>query len=188
MANEYDDIEWETLYKKLWVYARSLKRTWGVDDTFDSGLSEEDIVSETLVLFWESKNRLGWKPNRGATLGTYMCTVLRNKFIDHLRRTNKVGGSTDDENVARTLSEKGPDPSTNAKYKSLVKALLDLVGEDVDMQELIIATELTDGGHNINQQYADLMQKTPQDIVNIKRRLLNVKGIKELLWAMKRKA
>ena len=88
-----------------------------------------------------------------------MCTVLRNKFIDHLRRTNKVGGSTDDENFARTLSEKGSDPSTNAKYKSLVKALLGLVGDDADMQELIIATELTDGGHNINQQYADLMQK-----------------------------
>ena len=99
-----------------------------------------------------------------------------------------MGGSTDDGNVARTLFEKRPDPSTNAKYKSLVKALLDLVGEDVDMQELIIATELTDGGHNINQQYADLMQKTPQDIVNIKRRLLNVKGIKGLLWAMKKKA
>ena len=91
MANEYDDIEWETLYKKLWVYARSLKRTWGVDDTFDSGLSEEDIVSETLVLFWESKNRLGWKSNRGATLGTYMCTVLRNKFIDHLREDKQSG-------------------------------------------------------------------------------------------------
>ena len=55
-------------------------------------------------------------------------------------------------------------------------------------RNFIIATELTDGGHNINQQYADLMQKTPQDIVNIKRRLLNVKGIKELVMGNEEKS
>lgn len=148
--------------------------------TFDCGVSEEDLVAETLTAFFESKNGLGWNPKKGARLDTYLCKVLRHRFIDHLRRTRKVGGSLDDEAFAVILSGAASNPSSSAEYRELLDAMHKMVGGDRDLRDLITATELTDGGHNVNQQLAEILGKSPQDIVNLKRRLLNVKGIKEL--------
>ena len=71
-------------------------------------------------------------------------------------------------------------PAPSEGYKSLEEDMLAFVADDQDLRDLITATGLTDGGHNVNQQLAELMGKSPGDIVNLKRRLLNMKGIKEL--------
>jgi DNA-directed RNA polymerase specialized sigma24 family protein len=180
VGDQYKDVDWDGLYKALSVHARALRLFWKVNDTFDSGLSESDLVGETLTAFLESKNRLGWKPGKGASLPTYLCRVLHNKFVDHLRRTRKIRGSLDDEVFAKKTLKESDYPAPSAEYKSLEEEMLVVVGHDQELRDLITAVGLTDGGHNVNQQLAELMGKSPREVVNLKRRLLNVKGIKEL--------
>lgn len=180
MGNQFEDVDWAGIYKTLFGHAQSLRWQWNVNQTFDCGVSDEDLVVETLTAFFESKNGLRWKAGKGAKLATYLCTVLHNKFVDHLRRANKVDGSLDDEAFTRKHLRHSDNPAPSAEYKSLEEDMLAIVGDDPDLRDLITATELTDGGHNVNQQLAELLGKSPHDVVNLKRRLLNVKGIKEL--------
>lgn len=180
MGDPYEDVDWEGLYGALFVHARALQVQFKVNETFDCGLSDRDVVGETLTAFLESNNRLGWKAGKGATLATYLCRVLRNKFVDHLRRSNKVGGSLDDETFTKKNLKQTDYPAPNAEYQSLEDEILAIVGDDQELRDLVTAAGLTDGGHNVNQQLAELMGKSPREIVNLKRRLLNVKGIKEL--------
>lgn len=179
VGKELEGIDWADVYKTLYAHARSLRWLWRVNETFDCGISDEDLVTETLSAFFESKNALGWKPGKAASPRTYLCTVLHNKFVDHLRRENKVSGSLDDEALKKHLRD-DESPAPSAELMGLAEEMLAIVGGDDDLRELITAVELTDGRHNVNQQLADLLGKSTREIVNLKRRLLNVKGIREL--------
>ena len=72
------------------------------------------------------------------------------------------------------------DPLAKIEREKLVSKMYELVGDDRDLRDLIAAEDLTDGGYNVNQQLGEAMDKTSQEVVNLKRRLLNVDGIKEL--------
>ena len=177
--SDFDDIDWIAVHKRLVGFAEGL--CGGAAATFDCGLSPEDIVDEVWEAFSGSPDALGWKKKKGG-LENYFFTVVRNKWIDHLRRTGKVAGSFDDNSFSTKAHRKrqGTDPEANAEYKSFVGKMYELVGADQDLRDLIAATEMIDGGHNVNQQLAEVLDKAPGEVVNLKRRLLNVEGIREL--------
>ena len=179
--SRYKDIDWTPLYKKLRIFADRLCR--GADSTFDCGLSGEDVVCEVLEMFLNSPNGLGWTKKKG-TLENFLSKVVQNKVTDHQRRNKKVAGSLDEEgNLLKAMRNRTEnDPLAKLGWESLVSRMYELVGDDQDLRDLISAVELTDGGHNVNQQLAEAMDKTPQEVVNLKRRLMNVKGFRELLY------
>lgn len=183
--SRYKDIDWTALYKKLRVHAERLCR--GADVTFDCGLSGEDVVCEVLESFLESPDGLGWTKKKG-TLENFLLKVVQNRVTDHLRRNKKVAGSLDEEgDLQKALRNRTENnPLAEAEWEQLLARMYALVRGDQDLRDLISAVELTDGGHNVNQQLGEAMDKTPQEVVNLKRRLMNVKGVRELLYEQRK--
>ncbi len=176
----WDDIDWDRVYKVLRVAAVTAVR--GAPETFDVGVSADDLVQETLLAFWRSSNGLGWSPDKG-TIEKFLASVLWNKARTHLRRQNKVGRALDDEEselpksaVIETTIEAG------VQFSDLREKLYSAVDGDQDLRDLIAATELTTGAHNVNQELAEIMGKTPREIVNMKRRLMNLPKVRKLLY------
>ena len=179
LVSRFDHIDWTALYKKLRVFADRL--CGGAAATFDCGLSGEDVVGEVLEEFFESPDGLGWRKKKG-TLENFLFKVLQNKVIDHLRRSKKVADPLDDTSFSPKAMHRHAetDPLAKIQREQLVCKMYELVGDDRDLRDLIAAEDLTDGGYNVNQQLGEAMDKTSQEVVNLKRRLLNVDGIKEL--------
>jgi hypothetical protein len=106
--------------------------------------------------------------------------VLKKKAVDHLCRQKHVAGSLDDP--SRNEAAKGK-PRTAAPERARVdiKArLYELVRGDKDLEDLLAATELLSGDHNVNQELGVLLKKTPKQVSNLKQRLLSIDGVKEL--------
>lgn len=148
---------------------------------FDCGLSAEDLVAETLDAFFSSEKGLGWNPDKGS-LATFLCGVLEKKFIDHRRRDRHVAGSVDDENFKHPgkLGDQGSDPHEELSYSEFADQMRSKVRDRKDLQDFITATQMTDGGHNVNQQLAEIMDTSVPEVVNRKKQLLRVHGIKKL--------
>ena len=183
--SRFEDINWSALYKRLRIVADQLCR--GANRTFDCGLSGEDVVGEVLEKFFESSNGLGWTKKKG-TLENFLSKVVKNKVIEHLRRNKKIAGPLDDSAISLKppRSHAEIDPLAKNQWERLVTKMYELVGDDQDLRDLIAAVDLTGRGHNVNQQLGEAMDKTPQEVVNLKRRLMNVEGIRELLYEQRK--
>jgi len=150
-------------------------------------LTSDRLNNETLTAFFAEPNGLGWKPSKGK-LETFLVGVLKNKAKDHLRRERFVGGSLDDQD------RRVPEPSGGANFveevafRDVQEKLYGLVGDEPELRDLIAAVELISGRHNVNQQLGEVLGKTPRQVVNLKRRLLNVPGVKELIYGQRRVA
>ena len=185
LVSRFGNIDWAVLYKKLQIFADRL--CGGANATFDCGLSGEDVVCEVLEKFFESSNGLGWTKKKG-TLGNFLFKVVQNRVIDHLRRNKKMAGSLGEAGISLKAMRRRTetDPLAKIEREKLVSKMYELVGDDQDLKDLIAAEDLTDGGHKVNQQLGEAMDKTPQEVVNLKRRLLNVEGIRELLYEQRK--
>jgi DNA-directed RNA polymerase specialized sigma24 family protein len=176
----YQEIDWSRVMKVLQVYAEALTRSASI--VFDCGVSSaEDLVSETIQAYLDSPKGLGWRPKDGS-LEAFLCGVLNHKFKDHCRRQQKVAGSLDDENYALP-AEKGSKKDDGFKvieYSEFIALALSQVAGDKDLEDYIVATELIDGAHNVNQQLADAMGISVAEVGNRKKKLLRIKGIREL--------
>jgi hypothetical protein len=163
------------------VHAATTLRSYRGPDTF-GGQDCEDVVAEVLKDFYGSPNGLGWKQNKGK-LETYLCTVVHNKLVERLRRQKHVGGSLDDPDLSPPALD-GPGTTAPESAKSNTKdALYSLVKGDVELQDLIAAAELVEGGPNVNKELGEILNKTPRQVSKLKERLLAIDGVKELYAA-----
>ena len=176
--NRFEGIDWERLGKRLYVAARFA--TPRASDMFD-GISAEDLASETLAAFFASPNMLGWKSSKGP-LDKFLVGVLQNKAKMHLRRERRNAGSIDDPDAGLNEPLQQATVGAEAEFRSLQERLFELIGDDGELRDLIAAVELTTGAHNVNQELAQILNRTPQQIVNLKRRLLNVPGVREAMY------
>lgn len=174
----YEDIDWPGLLKTLWVCAQRLRAAAAV---FDCGVSPDDLVNETLEAFWSSENALGWTAKKGS-IEAFLCTVLKRRFIDHIRRDEKVAGSFDDQKLEYPSSLQSQESPTHddLSYKEFADKMRSMVHGRKDLEDLITASEMTDGGHNVNEQLAEILETTTKDVVNRKKQLLRVPGMKKL--------
>ena len=181
-VNRFQNIDWTRLYKVLLVHAAGVLRRYRGPDTFDGGQDCEDVVAEVLKDFYRSPNGLGWKQSKGK-LETYLGTVVHNKLLDRLRRQKHVGGSLDDPDFSPP-AHKSPGPTAPERAKTNTKDALDrLVNGDAELQDLITAAELVEGGPNVNQELGQILNKTPRQVSKLKERLLAIDGVKELYAA-----
>lgn len=79
------------------------------------------------------------------------------------------------------MTDGRPNPEAQYRSKEFREKLYDAVDDDAGLRDLIAAVDFTTGAHNINQELADAMQKTPQEVVNLKRRLMRNPKVLELL-------
>lgn len=177
-VNHFQDIDWNRLYKVLLLHAASVLRHYGGPSTFDGGYGCEDVVSQVLGDFFKSSDGLGWKAGKG-NLETYLRKAVHNKLVDRLRRQKHVGGSLDDPDIS--LPHSGNEGAAHERANPSIKdALYALVKGDSALEDLIAATELIDGGPNVNQELEEALGKNPRQISKLKERLLAIDGVREL--------
>jgi DNA-directed RNA polymerase specialized sigma24 family protein len=175
---DWNSIDFKRLQKVLFIKAVAVVRD--ANRSIDMGVLAEDLAKETLTAFLESSNGLGWSEKQGS-LETFLGGVLLNKARTHLRRDRKVAGSLDDENHGFPLRDVRPTPAAQAESNEFVEKLYEAVGTDQGLRDLIAAADFTTGAHNVNQELADAMSKTPPEVVNLKRRLMKNRRVLELL-------
>lgn len=175
---DWNSIDFKRLEKVLFIKAMAVVRD--ASRSFDGGVSAEDLVRETLTAFLDSPNALGWSEEKGP-LETFLCGVLLNKARTHLRREKKVAGSLDAENHGFPVVDRRPNAEAQYESREFFEKLYEAVGDDAGLRDLIAAVDLTTGAHNVNQELADAMEKTPPEVVNLKRRLIRNPRVLELL-------
>ena len=182
---KFDRVDWESEYKQLIVAATSVARSFS--ETFDMGLSVEDVVGQVLGEFFGSRNQLGWNPKKGS-LSAFLRPRVRLRLIDHIRRDKKVAGSLDDTDRAGKfpIPRLHPQGSSNHEYAEFREQLLEIVGDDPDLRDLVACAELVDRGANVNQQLSEILEKPVSEIVNLKRRLLKIPEVRECYDQQKR--
>jgi len=181
-VNRFQNIDWTRLYKALLVQAAGILRHYRGPETFDGGQGCEDVVAEVLKDFYRSPNGLGWKEGKGK-LETYLGAVVHNKLVDRLRRQKHVGGSLDDPDFSPPAqTSRGATAPERAKT-NIKEALYTLVKGDAELEDLITAAELVEGGPNVNQELGQILNKTPRQVSKLKERLLAINGVKELYAA-----
>jgi hypothetical protein len=181
-VNRFQNIDWTRLYKVLLVQATGILRHYRGPDTFDGGQNCEDIVAEVLKDFYKSPNGLGWKESKGK-LETYLGAVVHNKLVDRLRRQKHVGGSLDDPDFSPPAQKNRSTAAPERAKTNIKDALYSLVKGDTNLEDLIAAAELVEGGPNVNQELGQILNKTPRQVSKLKERLLATDGVKELYAA-----
>lgn len=139
-------------------------------DIFD-GVSIEDLVDEAFVEFFCDKDQLGWNPNLG-NLETFLWTVTKRIAIDHFRRGRRER-SLQDDSVRIAAEQRGKlttDPRPALESLDRVEHLKRFVSGNPELEQLFSAAQAVEGP-NINQQIAARLLKTPQQVVNLKKRL-----------------
>lgn len=176
----YEPIDWSLLYKKLYVYA--IKLVGSANLVIDCGFSAEDLVNETLLEFWESSDGLKWKKSKGS-LDHFLGRVLRNNFLDHIRRGKKVMGSLDDGDFREGVHDPDQivDIGKQVQSNRFVEAVYRCVKDNKGLEDLVTAAIMTTKDGKKNQQMADILATTTADIVNRKKQLLRNPKIRELL-------
>lgn len=165
-SETYKDVDWADIYRQLdFVVSRF---TAQMPDVFD-GNSVEDIVIQVLTTFFEDPNGLGWNPEIGP-LNRFLLGVAKNKTVDHIRRHHRIAGSLDDPDFVQGIhwvQATNKDQGIDELRAELNHAAMG----DSSLEELLKAVSKVDGGHNINQQLAEALNTTTEDVVNRKKRL-----------------
>ena len=174
---KYDQVDLPSEHKRLTVAAMS--DAHGFPDTFDMGLSVEDVVGEVWLEFFKSPKGLGWNPKKGS-LSAFLRVRVKRKLIDHIRRDKKVAGSLDDTDRSDKfpIPHQNPPGPSNCEPAEFRKQILHLVGDDPDLRDLVTATDLVDRGANVNQQLSEILGKPVSEVVNLKRRLLKIPSVR----------
>jgi hypothetical protein len=109
--------------------------------------------------------------------------ILRNKFIDHLRREKKLARKEDDSDETRPQTTIPRSRDDDIVARELTERLLDLVNGHKNEQELrdfIHAGSMISETGKVNQQIADLLEVDEGEVVNRRKMLWRVAGVTEL--------
>jgi DNA-directed RNA polymerase specialized sigma24 family protein len=180
--NRFQNLDWTRLYKALTVQAAGILRHYRGPDTFDGGQDCQDVVAEVLKEFYRSPNGLGWKEGKGK-LETYLGAVVHNRLVDRLRRQKHVGGSLDDPDFSPPAQQSRAAAAPERAKINIKDVLYSLVKGDAELEDLITAAELVEGGPNVNQELGQVLNKTPHQVSKLKERLLAIDVVKELYAA-----
>jgi DNA-directed RNA polymerase specialized sigma24 family protein len=178
--NRYQSLDLDDLWRRLYLYAAVL--TSGTNVVMHCGLSAEDLATETLNKYLLSPNGLGWRESKGS-LTAFLGTILRNKFIDHLRRQREVARTEDDSDESPPRTESARNLDDDIAARELTDRLLNLVKgrkDEPELRDFIHAGSMISEGGKVNQQLADLMGVDEGEVVNRRKKLWRVAGVKEL--------
>jgi RNA polymerase sigma factor (sigma-70 family) len=157
----FEHVSWPDIYKRLRAMAGWLTRDQM--RVFDA-VSAEDLVSETLLDFLKSPNALGWTPARGK-LEVFLCTVLRNKFVDHVRRDKHNAGPPEEADLF-TIQ-----PERHIEQQEAINQVMQRVQGRKDLEETVVAICDSTGDGRSNQQLAKDLGVSVPETAKRKRRI-----------------
>ena len=173
-------MELDDVWRRLYLYARVL--IGGANTVMHCGLSAEDLASEALNKYLLSPNGLGWRESKG-TLVAFLATVMRNRFIDYLRKEREVSRTEDDSNQPRAIAAFPEKPDDKIAGRELRDRLLELIRghkDEGELRDFIAASGKISGHGKVNQQLADLLGVGEGEVVNRRKKLIRLAGVKEL--------
>jgi hypothetical protein len=103
--------------------------------------------------------------------------------VDRLRRQKHVAGSLDDPDFSSPTSKRVRTTAPERAKTNIKDAPYSLVRGDAELEDLLTAAELVDGGPNVNQELGQILNKTPRQVSKLKERLLAIDGGKEIYAA-----
>jgi len=159
--NLFERVPWPDVYKRLRAMAGWVTRDQS--RVFDA-VSADDLVSETLLDFLTSPTALGWTPSRGK-LETFLCTVLRNKFIDHVRRHRRNAGPPEESDLFAVR------PEHHLEQQEAVDQMMLRIHGRTDLEETVVAICECSGDAPLNQELAEDLGITVPEVVNRKKRI-----------------
>ncbi len=159
--NLFARIPWLDVYRRLRAMAVWLTHDQSV--VFDA-VSADDLINETLLDFLRSPDGLGWTPSRGK-FETFLCTVLRNKFIDHVRRHRRNAGPLEDPDLFAVQ------PDRQLEQQEGIEQVMQCVRGRKDLEETVIAICHSTGEGCQNQEVAADLRITVPEVVNRKKRI-----------------
>lgn len=159
--NLFEGIPWPDIYKRLRAMAGWITRDQS--RVFDA-VSADDLVSETLLDFLNSPNALGWTPRRGK-LETFLCSVLRNKFIDHVRRHRRNAGPPEESDLFAIP------PERQLEQQEAVDQVMLRIHGRTDLEETVVAICECSDDARLNQELSEDLGITVPEVVNRKKRI-----------------
>jgi hypothetical protein len=159
------ESEWGSVWRLLTIYAKKLAND--MPAVFD-GISQDDLVGETILEYLASESRLNWDPLLGS-LAQFLCGVLKRKFLMHDRRSKRFEGSLG--NDRHVLEFPRPAVSNGSTRIKITDGMRTVVRGDKELEDLVDAAQRVDDAARVNQQLSQLLQTTISDVVNRKKRL-----------------
>jgi len=159
--NLFERIPWPDIYKRLRAMAGWLTRDRS--RVFDA-VSADDLVSETLLDFLSSPSGLGWTPSRGK-LEIFLCAVLRNKFIDHVRRHRHNAGPPAESDLFAVQ------PERQIEQQEVVDQVMLRIHGRKDLEATVAAICECGGAAPVNQELAEDLGISVPEVVNRKKRI-----------------
>ena len=95
-----------------------------------------------------------------------------------------MAGSLDDSTRLLSSARRAPARPLPAGQRPTSKCSVQSgARRDAELEDLIAAAELMEGGPNVNQELGQILNKTPNQVSKLKERLLAKEGVKELYAA-----
>ena len=174
-----EPVDWGILTKR--VYWAALRLVGHADRVIDCGISSaEDLVAEAISEFFNSPNGLSWDGTEDG-LVRLLCGVVRNKFLDHLRRDGKV--HPDSEAAMAGLLSKEVAPDDQAACKVVEARLIEAVRghpKQRELEDFIVAASCIAETGLVDIQMADLLDISVDEVRNRRRMLLRIASIRQI--------
>jgi len=133
LAQEHDEEAEEQLYKKYkGLLEKNAKKFLSLNK--NSGITLEDIMLEIKIWFNVSIN--SFNPDKGASFGTYLLTIINNKFKVYNRNVNKKGDTALNNSISL-------DDDSSINYLNM------LYNEEDNVEYMIFDKEVEYGNNNI---------------------------------------
>jgi DNA-directed RNA polymerase specialized sigma24 family protein len=139
-------------------------------DIFD-GYSAADLVQDVIVDYW--RHKLVFDPGRGASVETFLATVMARRLIDRKRRSYKLI-PLDAINAHRDSRSRSAPPhvSPDPNRQMLRDTIERLAKDDPEVRELLAALEeLEDIPQDLNRVLATAVNRPVRWVENVKRRI-----------------
>lgn len=174
-----ESVDWRILTKR--VYWAALRLVGHTNRVVDCGISSaEDLVAEAMTEFFDSPNGLSWDGTEDG-LVRLLCGVLRNKFLDHLRRDGKV--HPDSEGAMAGLVSKEAAPDDQAACKVVEARLIEAVRghpKERELEDFIVAASCITETGMVDKQMADLLDISVNEVRNRRKMLLRIASIQQI--------
>lgn len=174
-----ETINWPLLMERL---LKAAVRLVGHEDrVIDAGVcSPKDLVSEVIEQFFASPNGCGWDGTE-VGLTRLLCRMVERRFIDHIRRDNKITGDSETPLAAAVCQALGP--HEQAASEQLRDRMFEAVSghkKEKALRDFIQAAFMITDGQMVDKQMAELLDVSVGEVRNRRKMLLRIGGVQQL--------
>ncbi|HYW38279.1 MAG TPA: hypothetical protein VE957_09215 [Terriglobales bacterium] len=180
--DRFRDVDWEVILYKLTVRARQLfvsARARGCGNALARACVDPDDLARSVIAEALKYERVKYKPDKGASLSTFLCNVLERDFIDLLRKGIRLDRSLE------TLADRHPelsrepgvvydvnDDGKSAEMVELRAIALQAVDGQKQLEDYV--TAVFDCGAATRDDQAKCLDVSPSEVTNLRKKFIRL--------------